>query len=319
MRVGIDVVRMERVGLDVVFVAETYGSDAVSQLGYLAAKTERVKPASGIVQVCMRTPALTAMTAAGLDSSSGGRFTLGLGVSGPQVIEGFHGVRYEAPWACTHGVVEICRQLWRGERVVYQGGHYTIPLRSGQDTGLGKPLKLINQPPRNVPLAAEITEGWLPIFFHPDKAGEVWGPALAEGRARRDPALGELDVFASPAPAIGDDVDHLLAQLRPDVALYVGGMGARGKNFYHYPVARYGFEAEASLIQDLYLDGKKDRAAAAVPDELLRATYLVGAGYVKERLAAFAEARVAAPWVSPLQPSRLARVDDATNLRKLLN
>ncbi|RJQ79329.1 LLM class F420-dependent oxidoreductase [Amycolatopsis panacis] len=327
-----DVVELEKAGLDIVFVPEAYSFDAVSQLGYLAAKTERIGLASGIFQIYTRTPSLTAMTAAGLDFVSGGRFTLGLGASGPQVIEGFHGVKYDAPLARTREIVDICRQVWRRERVQHQGRHYTIPLPADQGTGLGKPLKLINHPvreripillaslgPKNVALTAELAEGWEPIFFHPERAAEVWGAALAEGKAKRDPALGELDVFAGPALAIGEDVDHLLDQLRPMVALYVGGMGARGRNFYNTLAVRYGYEAEAKQIQDLYLDGKKDAAAAAVPEELLRAISLVGpASYVRERVAAFAEAGVTTLVVSPLQPGRAARVAAVSQLRELI-
>ncbi len=328
-----DVVELEKAGLDIVFVPEAYSFDAVSQLGYLAAKTERVEIASGVFQLYTRTPTLTAMTAAGLDFVSNGRFTLGLGASGPQVIEGFHGVKYDAPLARTREIIEICRQVWRREKVVHSGKNYTIPLPPEQGTGLGKPLKLINHPvreripillasigPKNVALTAELAEGWEPIFFHPEKASEVWGAALAEGKAKRDPSLGELDTFVAAALAIGDDVDGLLDHLRPYVALYVGGMGARGKNFYNSLAQRYGYEAEAKLIQDLYLDGKKDEAAAAVPEELLRAISLVGPeGYVKERLAAFREAGATTLVVNPLLPGREARVAQVSKLRELVD
>jgi F420-dependent oxidoreductase-like protein len=327
-----DVVELEKAGLDIVFVPEAYSFDAVSQLGYLAAKTERVQLASGIFQIYTRTPTLTAMTAAGLDFVSDGRFILGLGASGPQVIEGFHGVKYDAPLGRTREIVEVCRQVWRRERVVHEGKHYTIPLPPEQGTGLGKPLKLINHPvreripvllaslgPKNVALTAEIAEGWQPIFFHPEKAADVWGASLAEGKAKRDPALGGLDTFVTVALAIGDDVEALLDHVRPVVALYVGGMGARGKNFYNDLACRYGYEAEAKLIQDLYLDGKKEEAAAAVPLELLRAISLVGpAGYVKERLAAFAEAGATTVIVNPLQPGREGRVAAVSQLRELI-
>ncbi|MCU1686754.1 MAG: oxidoreductase [Amycolatopsis sp.] len=327
-----DVVELEKVGLDIVFVPEAYSFDAVSQLGYLAAKTERVELASGIFQIYTRTPSLTAMTAAGLDFVSGGRFTLGIGASGPQVIEGFHGVKYDAPLARTRELVDICRQVWRRERVVHDGKYYQIPLPEGQGTGLGKPLKLINHPvreripvmlaalgPKNVAMTAEIAEGWEPIFFHPERAADVWGASLAEGKAKRDPALGELDTVVGLGLAIGDDVDHLLDNLRPQLALYIGGMGARGKNFYNTLACSYGYEAAAKEIQDLYLDGKKEEAAAAVPADLLRAISLVGpAGYVKERVAAFAEAGVTTLAVNPLLPGREARVDAVRTLRELV-
>src|SRR5947209_4622696 len=240
-----DLADYERAGLDIVFVPEAYSFDAVSQLGFIAAKTERVQIASGIFQLYSRTPALTAMTAAGLDYVSGGRFTLGLGASGPQVVEGWHGVPYDAPLQRTREIVEICRQVWRRERLVHDGPKYRVPLPADQGTGLGKPLKLINTPvreripvllaaigPKNVELAAEIAEKWEPIFFHPELAADVWGAALEAGKAKRDPSLGDLEIVASAPVAIGDDVEHLLDLVRPGIALYLGGMGARGKNFY---------------------------------------------------------------------------------------
>ncbi|AIJ22647.1 LLM class F420-dependent oxidoreductase [Amycolatopsis methanolica] len=328
-----DVVELEKAGLDVVTIPEAYSFDAVSQLGYVAAKTERVQLASGILQIYTRTPTLTAMTAAGLDFVSDGRFILGIGASGPQVVEGFHGVRYDAPLGRTREIVEICRQVWRRERVVHDGKHYKIPLPAEQGTGLGKPLKIINHPvreripvqiaaigPKNVALTAEIAEGWQPIFFHPERASEVWGEALAEGKAKRDPSLGELDVAVGVPVAIGEDVGHMLDWVRPVVALYVGGMGARGKNFYNELACRYGYEAEAKLIQDLYLDGKKEEAAAAVPAELLRAISLVGPkGEVKERLAALREAGVTTLQVTFLEPDPARRVGVVSELRELLS
>jgi F420-dependent oxidoreductase-like protein len=323
----------ERAGLDLLLVPEAYSFDAVSQLGYLAARTERLEIASGILPLYSRTPALTAMTAAGLDFVSGGRFTLGLGASGPQVVEGFHGLPYEAPLGRTREIVEICRTVWRRERLAYDGTHYRIPYPPERGTGLGKPLKLVNHPvreripvmlaalgPRNVALTAEIAEVWQPVFFYPEKAGEVWGEALEEGTAKRDPGLGELDVapFAIPC-AIGEGVAHLLDEVRPQLALYVGGMGAKGRNFYNTLAQRYGFEAAARRIQDLYLDGKKDEAAAAVPDELIRGTSLIGPeSYVAERLAAFAQAGARTIVIRPLAtdaPGRLATIE---TLRSLL-
>ncbi|GHF75855.1 F420-dependent oxidoreductase-like protein [Amycolatopsis bartoniae] len=327
-----DVVELEKAGLDIVSVPEAYSFDAVSQLGYLAARTERVELASGILQIYTRTPTLTAMTAAGLDFVSGGRFSLGIGASGPQVIEGFHGVKYDAPLGRTREIVEICRQVWRRERVQHAGKHYQIPLPADQGTGLGKPLKLINHPvreripiilasigPKNVAMTAEIAEGWEPIFFHPEKAADVWGDSLAEGRAKRDPSLGELDVVVGVPVAIGDDVKHMIDWVRPMVALYVGGMGARGKNFYNELACRYGYEAEAKKIQDLYLDGKKEEAAAAVPAELLEAISLIGpAGYVKERLAAYAAAGVTTLQVTLLEPGLERRVQVVSRLKEML-
>ncbi|MFD7205468.1 LLM class F420-dependent oxidoreductase [Streptomyces sp. NPDC059893] len=319
----------EKAGLDIVFVPEAYSFDAISQLGFIAARTERLQIASGILQIYTRTPSLTAMTAAGLDHVSDGRFTLGLGASGPQVIEGFHGQPYTAPLARTREIVEICRAVWRREPVVHEGRHYRIPLPADEGTGLGKPLKLINRPvreripivlaaigPKNVALAAEIAEGWMPMFFHPEKAHAVWGPALAEGTARRDPALGPLDVVVSAPLAIGDDVDDLVDLARPQLALYMGGMGARGRNFYHDLACRYGYEAEADTIQDLYLAGRKEAAAAAVPTDLLRATSLIGpASHVAERLAAFGEAGVTTLRVSPAAGTHERRIADVERLK----
>ena len=316
---------LEAAGLDVAMVAEVYTFDAVSQLGHLAAVTERVELMSSIFPIYSRTPALTAMTAAGLDFVSGGRFTLGLGASNPQVVEGFHGVRYDAPLARTREIVEICRQVWRRERVEHDGRHYRIPLPADEGTGLGKPLKLINRPvreripialaalgPRNVALAAEIAESWLPILYVPERAGVLWAGPLARGRALRDPALGPLDVVASASLCLTDDpviARRALDDLRPFVALYAGGMGARGRNFYNDVVAGYGWEREAAVIQDLYLAGRKDEAAAAVPAEMLRAMSLIGSrGEVVERLAAFAASGVTTINVTPLAPTAAERV-----------
>jgi F420-dependent oxidoreductase-like protein len=317
----------EKAGLDIVFVPEAYSFDAVSQLGFLAAKTQRMQIASGIFQLYSRTPALTAMTAAGLDYVSGGRFTLGLGASGPQVIEGWHGVPYDAPIGRAREVIEICRMVWRRERLSYQGKYYTLPLgkgggEAGGGTGLGKPLKLINHPvreripialaaigPKNVALAAELAESWMPIFYLPEKAGDVWGGAVAEGTAKRDPSLGPLDVIASAGLAIGDDVAPLRDHGRPQLALYIGGMGARGRNFYNDLARRFGYEAEATAIQDAYLDGRKDEAAALVPAELVEHTSLIGPpSYVAERIAAYREAGVGTLLVTPMAPDHAGRV-----------
>jgi len=321
----------EKAGLDIVFVAEAYSFDAVSQLGYIAAKTERLQIASGILPVYTRTPTLLAMTAAGLDYVSDGRFTLGLGASGPQVIEGFHGLPYHAPLGRTREVIEICRKVWKRERVHYDGKYYTLPLPPEQGTGLGKALKLINYPvrdripvhiaaigPKNVEMAAEIAEGWQPIFYLPEKAAEVWGPSLAAGKAKRAPELGELDVVAQAPLAIGDDVEELLEFGRPMVALYVGGMGAKGKNFYNDLCRRYGWEKEAEEIQDLYLAGKKDEAAAKVPVELLRGMSLIGPeSHVKERLAALKESGVTTLNVTPFAGDHKARLALIEKIKEL--
>jgi F420-dependent oxidoreductase-like protein len=324
----------EKAGLDIVFVPEAYSFDAVSQLGFIAARTERLEIASGILQIYTRTPALTAMTAAGLDYVSGGRFTLGIGASGPQVIEGFHGVPYTAPLGHTRELVEICRTVWRRERLDYQGRHYQIPLPVDRGTGLGKPLKLINHPvreripiviaaigPKNVALAAEIAEGWEPIFYLPERASDVWGASLAQGGAKRDPSLGDLDVVVAAPLAITDDADTavaLLDAIRPMLALYLGGMGAKGRNFYHDLARRYGFEAEAETVQDRYLAGDKDGAAAAVPDELLRRTSLIGpAAYVRERLEVLRASGATTLNVTPMAGSAGERVRLMERIRDL--
>jgi F420-dependent oxidoreductase-like protein len=322
----------EKAGLDIVFVPEAYSYDAVSQLGYLAAKTERLQLGSGILQLYSRTPTLTAMTAAGLDYVSGGRFVLGIGASGPQVIEGWHGVPYDAPVGRTREIIEICRKVWRRERLVHAGRHYTIPLPPGQGTGLGKPLKLINHPvreripifvaalgPKNVEMAAELAEGWEPIWYLPERAASVWGDALAAGKAKRDPSLPALDVMpATTALAIGEDVTGLLELGRPAQALYIGGMGARGRNFYNDLVIRYGYEAEAKAIQDAYLDGRKDEAAAMVPASLLEGTSLVGPrSYVAERVAAFRDSGVTTLNVAPLANTHAERVHLIEQIRDL--
>ena len=314
------VVEMESAGLDLVWVAEAYGFDGPSLMGYVAALTERVEIGSAILPIYSRTPTLIAMTAAGLDALSDGRFHLGLGASGPQVIEGFHGVPYTAPLGRTREIVEICREVWLRETPLeHHGRYYDVPLSTGEGTGLGKALKIIAQPvrpripvwvaalgERNVSMTAEVAEGWLPILFMPERAREVWGAPLAEGLAKRDPALGPLQMSAGGLLAIGDgeDVSALRELARPHVALYVGGMGAKGKNFYNELACRYGFEREAAEIQDLYLAGKKREAEAMVPDELLERTTLCGPeGYVKERVAAFREAGVTHLQVVPLPRS----------------
>ena len=308
------VVELEKCGVDIALVAEAYSYDAISQLGYLAAQTSTIELGTGVVPIYVRTPTLLAMTAAGLDYVSDGRFRLGIGTSGPQVMEGFHGVAFDAPLGRTREVVDICRQVWRRERVSYNGRYYQIPLPADRGTGLGKPLHLINHPvreripitiaalgPKNVELTAEIAEGWQPVFFHPEKADEVWGDALRAGFAKRDPALGPLDIMVSASLAIGDDVEDRLVWAKPQLALYLGGMGARGKNFYHSLATRYGFGDAADHIQDLYLAGRKQEAVDAVPDELVRSVSLVGPrGFVEERLAAYAEAGVTTILVHPL-------------------
>jgi F420-dependent oxidoreductase-like protein len=321
----------EKAGLDIVFVPEAYSYDAVSQLGYLAAVTERVELASGIMQLYSRTPTLTAMTAAGIDYVSEGRFSLGIGASGPQVIEGWHGVPYDAPIGRARETIEICRAVWRRERLEHHGRYYQIPLPPGQGTGLGKALKLINHPvreripiilaalgPKNVELAAELAEGWQPIFYYPEKAAEVWGSSLAAGKARRDPTLPPLDVFALTALAIGEDVKGLIDLIRPVQALYIGGMGARGKNFYNDLAVRYGYGKDAAAIQDAYLDGRKEEAAALIPHDLLEHVSLIGPkSFVAERVAAMKESGVTTLNVGPMGHTHADRVALIEQIKEL--
>ncbi len=311
------VVEMEKAGLDLVWVAEAYGFDGPSLMGYLAALTEHVEIGAGILPIYTRTPTLIAMTAAGIDALSDGRFHLGLGASGPQVIEGFHGVPYSNPLGRTREIIDICRDVWKRDApLVHEGKNFTLPLPPELGTGLGKPLKIIAHPLRsaipvwiaalgekNVALTAEVADGWIPIFYIPERAKDVWGAPLKAGAAKRDPALGELMITAGGLLAIGegDDVIRLRELQRSLAALYVGGMGAKGKNFYNELAVRYGYEKEAEVIQDLYLAGKKKEAEAAVPAEFLELTTLCGPeGYVKERIAAFKEAGVTHLQVHPI-------------------
>ena len=325
----------ERAGLDVISLPEAYSFDSVSQLGYLAAKTSTVELTSSILNIYSRTPALLAMTAAGLDYISGGRFILGIGSSGPQVVEGFHGVRYDAPLARTREVAQICRQVWRREPVMHDGQHYHLPLGPEHGGGgLAKSLKLINHPvrdrvpmvlaalgPRNVTLAAELFEGWEPVFYFPERAHQVFGDSIKAGLARRDASLGPLQISADTQVAITSDPAEIaaaVAAVRRHLALYVGGMGAKGANYYNAVVTRYGFEEAAQQVQDLYLSGQKAAAEAAVPEELVHGVSLIGpAGHVKERVAAFAEAGVTTLNARPLAATHERRVADIGTLKEL--
>jgi F420-dependent oxidoreductase-like protein len=302
----------ERLGFDSVWVAEAWGTDAVSVLGWLAAKTERIKLGSAIMQIPGRTPANTAMTAATLDLLSGGRFLLGLGTSGPQVVEGWHGQPWGKPLRKTREYVEIVRAALRREVVEHDGEHYTIPWDGPGATGLAKPLKLMLRPlraeipiylaalgPKNVALAAEIADGWLPIFVDPERFDEAFGPSLAA-------APPDFEIAATVSVLVGDDVDALRDALRPHVALYVGGMGAKGRNFYNSLVRRYGWEDEAERIQELYLAGKQREAIAAVPDALVDAVALVGPKErIAERLEAWRETPVTTLILGTPQPEAL--------------
>jgi F420-dependent oxidoreductase-like protein len=269
------------------------------------------------------------MTAAGCDYVSDGRFILGLGASGPQVIEGFHGVPYVKPMQRIKEYIEACRMIWkREEKFEYHGKTIDAPLPEGEGTGLGKPLKLINHPVRSdipiwwaslkglsVTATAEIADGWLPIMFIPEKFQNVWGPQLKAGLAKRDPNRKQLDISAGGMLAIGEDLvgdaqQRILDMARPNVALYVGGMGARGKNFYNDICRDYGYEKEAVDIQDLYLEGKKDEAAKAVPGEWLELSHLVGPkSYIKDRIGAYKEAGVTVLSVNVVGPDPVKQIE----------
>lgn len=315
---------LEKAGLDTVWVAEAYGFDSPTLMGYLAAKTETIEIGAGILNVFSRTPGALLQTAAGLDNVSGGRAVIGLGASGPQVIEGFHGLPYDRPLGRTREVISIIRRGLRRETLVHDGRIVTLPLPTDQGLGLGKPLKLLTRPERpavpiwvaalgdaNVAMTAEVADGWLPFLFLPEKASQVWGEALAKGAAKRSPDLAPLEISAGGMLAIGEgeDTKKLLDLMRPMYALYVGGMGARGKNFYHDLACQYGYEKEANQIQDLYLGGNKRDAEAIVPTEWLEAGNLVGpASYVRERIAAFREAGVTNLQISPVSDDPAAAV-----------
>ncbi|MEU9022041.1 LLM class F420-dependent oxidoreductase [Actinomadura sp. NPDC048394] len=317
------IARLEAAGLDTVWVAEGYGHDSPTLMGYLAARTSRVEIGAAILNVYSRTPTMLASTAAGLDSVSGGRAIIGLGASNPKIIEGWHGMPFVRSTGRTRETVEIIRAALRGEAVDYSGRSFEIPLPAGQGTGLGEPLQIMTKPPRpSVPLyiaalgpksvegAAEYADGWLPFLYVPEGAAGVWGDALAAGTAKRSEDLAPLEVVAGGIVAIGEDVKEILDLARPILALYIGGMGARGKNFFNDLVRRYGYEAEAEEIQDLYLDGKKKEAEAKVPFQLLEQINLVGpASYVRERIEAFRESGVTNLQVTPVgdDPAGLVR------------
>src|SRR5919106_2551581 len=300
----------EAAGFHSVWTAEAYGSDAATPLAWFAAQTERIKLGAAILQMPGRSPAMTAMTAVTLDHLSNGRFLLGIGTSGPQVAEGWHGQRFGKQLARTREYVEILRKALARERLVYEGETYTLPLPDGP----GKALKLMLAPvqerlpiyiaaigPKNTQLTGEIADGWLPVFFSPEHVG-VSRALLEEGAARSGRSLGGFDIAPTVQVAIDDDVDRARDSMRPFVALYVGGMGSRQRNFYNVLVQRYGFEAAAREIQDLYLDGKKDEAAAAIPPELIDLVSLVGPRErVKERLEVYREAGVGTLIVSPME------------------
>jgi len=302
-RLELDVAKVleaERLGFDSVWTAEAYGSDAVTPAAWLAAKTERIHVGTAIMQIAGRTPAMAAMTAMTLDQLSHGRFRMGLGVSGPQVVEGWHGEPFGKPLAKTREYVAIVRSILRREKPVeFRGAYYEIPYAGADATGLGKPLRSIlhgraDLPiylaaigPKNVALAAEIADGWIPVFFSPRRMPmfRTWldeGFRAAAGAASKP----HFDIMPSAAVVVGDDVAACRTTVKSNLALYVGGMGARGKNFYNELARRYGYEEAAIKVQDLYLAGRKGEAEAAVPDALVDEVALCGPREaIRERLA----------------------------------
>lgn len=301
------VTEAERLGYHSVWAAEAYGSDAVTVLSWYAARTTRINVGSAILQMPARTPAMTAMTAATLSGLSGGRFLLGLGLSGPQVVEGWHGVPYGAPLGKTREYVSIVRRALARRPLVHAGDHYRLPYDGPGATGLGKALRLTVRPdhdipiylaaigPKNVALTAEIGDGWLPVFYSPRRAADVYGPHLEAGfAAGADPARRRRFDVAPSAPAVlTDDPEQARWGVKPTLALYIGGMGAKGRNFYFDLACRYGYEAEAHRIQDLYLDGKRTEAIGAVPDDLVDEVSLIGPRPVlRDRLAEWREGGV---------------------------
>ena len=292
------VLEAERLGYTSVWTAEAYGSDAVTPAAWIAARTTRIHVGTGIMQIPARTPAMTAMTAMTLDALSGGRFRLGLGVSGPQVAEGWHGQPFGKPLTKTREYVDIVRAILKREKPVeFRGEYYQIPYAGADATGLGKPLKSIlhGRPtlpiylaavgPKNVALAAEIADGWIPVFFSPRRSA-MFREWLEEGFARAGRRREDFDVMPMVPVVIGPDAAACRAAVKPRLALYVGGMGARGRNFYNDIARRYGYDAAAKMIQDLYLGGKKAEAEAAVPDELVDEVALCGPPErIRERLA----------------------------------
>jgi F420-dependent oxidoreductase-like protein len=318
----------EAMGYDSVWAAEAYGSDAATVLAWLAAHTEKIKIGSAIFQMPARSPAMTAMTAVTLDNLSGGRMRLGIGSSGPQVAEGWHGQRFAKQLARTREYVDIVRKALARERLEYEGETYVLPLPDGP----GKALKLMIAPvqetipiylaaigPKNTQLAGEIADGWLPTFFSPEHVGE-FRELLEEGAQRSGRSIDEsFDIAPNVNVCIDDDVDKARDVMRPFIALYVGGMGSRDKNFYNALVRRYGFEDAAQEVQDLYLEGKKDEAAAALPAELIDITSLCGPKErVAERLALYEEAGVGTLISAPMAWSAEERLSMMRDLAEAL-
>ena len=306
----------ERLGFDSVWTAEAWGSDAVSPLAWIGAQTSKIRLGTAIMQLPGRSPANAAMTAATLDMLSGGRFLMGLGTSGPQVVEGWHGQPWGKPLGKTREYVEIVRAILRRERVEHHGEHYDIPVQGG--TGLGKPLKLMARPlradipiylaaigPKAVEQAFEIADGWLPIFWSPEQARTVF----PVDRARE-----AFDIAPSAPALVTDDVESGRTLLKEYYSFYIGGMGARGQNFYNDLFTRYGYEAEAREIQDLFLVGKQREAAAKVPDAFVDEVALVGSvERIRDRLAAWRESGATTLLVSTRDAATLRGVAEAAS------
>lgn len=310
-RVTVDmdlVAEAERLGYDSIWAAESWGADAATILSWVAARTTRINVGAAIFQMPARTPAMTAMTAVTLNDLSGGRFKLGLGLSGPQVVEGWHGRPYGKPLGKTREYVSIVRSIIAREApLVHDGAHYEIPYQGPDATGLGRPLKLITHPqhpvsiylasigPKNVTLTAEIADGWLPIFYSPEKANEVYQPLLDEGFARSGDASkrDSFEIIPSLVAVVTDDVDRARRAVKPSLALYIGGMGSKGRNFYNDLACRYGYEEVATRIQDLYLGGNQKAAVEAVPDALVDEVSLIGTReMVRDKLEMWSESGV---------------------------
>jgi F420-dependent oxidoreductase-like protein len=306
----------ERAGYDSVWAAESYGSDAVSVLAYLAGKTETIQLGAAILQVPARQPAAAAMAGTTIDALSGGRFIFGFGPSGPQVSEGWYGVPYEKPWGRTREYVEIVKQIVAREgRLEYEGKHFKLPLKEGEGvTGQGKALKLNFHPVRSeipiflgaigrksVELAAEIANGWIPIFFSVDEWESAWSEHIEAGLAKGGRSREEFEVSPSVQVAIDGDLETARNVVKAGLLLYLGGMGSKKTNFYVDLTHRFGFGEAADEVQSLYLDGKKDQAYQAIPDELVDATSMIGTeDEVSERVRRFADAGVARLIVSPV-------------------
>jgi len=305
--VDLDMIRhAESLGFDVAWSAEAYGNDAVSIAAWVLANTTTLKAGTSIMQMPARTPAMTAMTAMTLDHLSGGRFVLGLGPSGPQVVEGWHGVPYGKPLTRTREYIRIIREIWAREAPLrFEGEHYRIPASGAGTTGLGKPLKSIlhgnpaipiytaSISPNGLRCAAEVADGVFPMMMDPERFDTSYLPYLEEGFAKAGGGKGLKDFAVVPAVTVivSDDVDKARMPVKGHLALYIGGMGARGKNFYNDLARRLGYEEAATRIQDLYLDGKKMEAVAAVPDALVDAVHLVGSRErIRDRLQAWKEA-----------------------------